>query len=180
MGLFDWFTKPGPAQPGAKFQHTDIKTEGAVCNDQTDHPQYRQQFPRRCAGQCVADRQPMTHAGQAMASASFVAGMIDWSRLGPRDEDDQNTADTDRLRAGEAAYREQQRLIAQSLQIEADHNALLLQCSETERAIYQTYLEANALQPGADTLTPMGLARNASGQVVRREGVPVESKRRLR
>jgi hypothetical protein len=169
MNLLKWFTDPGPAQPGAKFQHTDIKTESAVLRDDTDHREYRQQFPRRCSGQCIADRQPMTHAGQAMAGASFVAGMIDWTRLGPREEQEDCSIanmiaqNRDAIEASEA----------RQAQLEAG-------LSDGEKLIYRTYLAAtvDAGQSDAQALGAMGLGRDAAGHVVKaRELQPVERRR---
>lgn len=157
------------------------------CNDRTDFPPEQ---PRTCPpGQCIPSRQTTTSAGDvvsaAAGAASLVMGMLNYETLGYHDlrdeEQDRWGVAADRRRAGEAAYREQQELIARSLAREDELASLLGQLSDTERGIYLTHMEANALQPGCDTLTPMNLRRDASGQVVKaRELQPVESKRRLK
>lgn len=148
------------------------------CNDRTDFPEYRQ--TRRCVGQCTPDRNTLTAANDAMSAASgaasLVMGMLNPNKLGYHDyreeEEQEFGAAADRRRAGEDAYYEQRQRVAQSYQIEANHAALLGQCSPDERAIYQTHLEALAAGH-TDTLTPMGLGRGEGGSVERREAQPV-------
>ena len=161
----------------------DLSGTPIGCNDRTDYPEYRQ--TRRCVGQCTPDRGTLTAANDAMSAASsaanFILGMVNPNTLGwhdPDEELDQYNGIADRRRAGEAAYQEQQRLIAASKAREEERAGLMGQLSDVERGIYLTHLEANAFQPGSDTLTPMGLGRGAGGRVERqRELDPV---RRLR
>ena len=144
-------------------------------NNRTDYPP-EQPRPRCCVGQCTPTRQTLTAANDAMSAASsaagFVMSLINPALLGYHDwreeEQDRYGAASDRRRAGEAAHQEQQRLISASKAREEERAALLGQLSDTERGIYLTHLEANALQPGSDTLTPMGLGRARSGAVVKR------------
>ena len=149
-------------------------------NDRTDYPAPKS---RTCPpGQCIPSRRTMTGGevvGSAISLADMMMGMFNTNALGYHDPDealDQSNANADRARAGKAAHDEQQALIAASKAREDERAALMGQLSDAERGIYLTHLEANALQPGSDTLTPMGLGR-ANGQVVRREAVPA---RRLR
>lgn len=153
-----------------------------ACNDRTDYPEYRQ--TRRCVGQCTPDRGTLTAANDAMSAASsaanFILGMVNPNTLGwhdPDEELDQYNGIADRRRAGEAAYQEQQRLIAASKAREEERAGLMGQLSDVERGIYLTHLEANAFQPGSDTLTPMNLGRDADNRVVQREAVSVENRR---
>jgi hypothetical protein len=91
MGLFDHLcnalsgrSADDQAPAVVTRDYTDDSTPGGTINDRTDFPVYRQTGAgRRCVGACTPDRQPMTHAAQAISGAGFVAGMIDWNRLGP-------------------------------------------------------------------------------------------------
>jgi len=150
----------------------DLSGTPIGCNDRTDYPEYRQ--TRRCVGQCTPDRGTLTAANDAMSAASsaanFILGMVNPNTLGwhdPDADDDWNNSIADRKRAGEAAYQEQQRLIAASKAREEERAGLMGQLSDVERGIYLTHLEANAFQPGSDTLTPMGLGRGEGGRVER-------------
>ena len=149
----------------------DLSGTPIGCNDRTDYPAAS---PRRCVGQCTPSRQTLTAANDAMSAASsaanFILGMVNPNTLGwhdPDADDDWNNSIADRKRAGEAAYQEQQRLIAASKAREEERAGLMGQLSDVERGIYLTHLEANAFQPGSDTLTPMGLGRGEGGRVER-------------
>ena len=149
----------------------DLSGTPIGCNDRTDYPEYRQ--TRRCVGQCTPDRGTLTAANDAMSAASsaanFILGMVNPNTLGwhdPDADDDWNNSIADRKRAGEAAYQEQQRLIAQSHKSDAERARLLNGCTPEERAIYQTHMEALAAGQ-TDTLTPMGLGRGEGGRVER-------------
>ena len=122
-----------------EIKRQDARDNPIACNDRTDHPPYQQQFPRRCVGTCTPARQPMTHAGQAMSGASFVAGMIDWSRLGPRDEDEGAAVPPPMSIADRMT---QQALIDQSYASDAALSERLDQLTPEQRAVVQMAREA--------------------------------------
>lgn len=187
MGLFDRIADALSGRPSdwrgpneGQRDYTTDATPGAVCNDRTDFPPYKQtNLARRCVGTCTPDRQPMTHAGQALAALNAVGGMIDWQQLGkPRNDDEaaeweiqRRMAETDRMPSPAVYYAN---LLQNSDDISAEQARLLNGCTSEEQAIYLTYQEAR-LAGMSDTaaLAPMGLQRGAGNKVERREPQPV-------
>lgn len=170
------------------FSYTTDADRKGECNDRTDFPEYRQtNLARRCVGTCTPDRQPMTHAQQAMGGADFVAGMIDWGQLGkPRDEDEaaewsiqRRMAEADRMPSPAVYYGQQ--ALQQSEAIDAERQRLLNGCSEIEQSAARTYQEARqAGWSDTNAMAPMGLGRGERGEVVRLNGRQAEPVRRLR
>jgi len=161
------------------FSYTTDADRKGECNDRTDFPPYKQtNLTRRCVGTCTPDRQPMTHAGQALNALNAVGDMIDWQQLvQPRNEDE--AAEWSIQRRMAASEQMPSPAVYYGLQGEAsntEHQRQLNACTPEEQAIYRTYQEAIAAgMSDTAALAGMGL-RRGEGNRVERQLQPVGRK----